>query len=152
MADLAIRLWLTFAFHLPFFSRMNYLKYVIGVENAALATTMSASAAQISSFYSLAFIGKIIKRHGKVRTLVRICACACAFSTIFAVTPVARYKAWHLYFVQPIVEGVTQVALYTIPEALLADVIDYDELAHGGRREGIFVVFDVPTSGSNQRP
>ena len=31
---LAIRLWLTFAFHLPFFSRLNYLKCVTAPEDA----------------------------------------------------------------------------------------------------------------------
>ena len=48
-----IRLWMTFAFHLPFFSRTNYLKYVMGFENAALATTASAFVAQLCSFVSL---------------------------------------------------------------------------------------------------
>ena len=148
VADLCIRLWLTFAFHLPFFSRLNYLKYVMGFENAALVSTASASVAQISSFYSLRWVTRIIQRRGKLRTLVYICCCACAVSTTFALIPPATFKALGLYFVQPVVEGFTQVALYTIPEWLLADVIDYDELRSGQRREGIFVVFDVSLTSS----
>ena len=140
---LSIRLWLTLAFHLPFFTRMNYLKYVVGFENAALASTVSAFAAQLSSFYSLPIMMAYIKRRGKVTALMHICLCALAFATMFALISRRSYKHWRLYCLQPLVEGVTQVALYTIPEWMLADVIDYDELTHGTRREGIFVVFDV---------
>lgn len=149
--DLCTRLWLTFAFHLPFFSRLNYLKYVIGFENAALVTTASAFVAQVTSFYSLRVTMRLIMRHGKGRTLVYICSCACTMASIFAIIPPESFKAMRLYCLQPIVEGVTQVALYTIPEQLLADVIDYDELAHGQRREGIFVVFDVRLAHGNAK-
>lgn len=141
--DLCIRLWLTFAFHLPFFSRLNYLKYVMGFENAQLVTYSSALVAQMSSFYALRIVMKALQRYGKVHTLIYICSCACVVSTTFSLISPTTFKAWRLYCLQPIVEGCTQVALYTIPEWMLADVIDYDELTYGQRREGIFVVFDV---------
>ena len=140
---LALRLWVTFAFHLPFFNRLNYLKYVMGFENAALANTVSALAAQLASFISLPLSLRAIQRFGKVRALVGLCVLATVVSTAFALIPPDEFKRRRLYALAPLVEGVTQVALYTIPESMLADVIDYDELVHGQRREGIFVVFDV---------
>jgi len=78
-----------------------------------------------------------------VRTLIGMCATAFAFAFFFSLIPPATYKEWRLYCLQPIVEGVMQVSLYTIPESMLADVIDYDELWYGRRREGVFVVFDI---------
>ena len=143
MVYLSLRLWLTFGFHLPFFNRLNYLKYVVGFENAALAATASAFLAQISSFVSLPFSMRAINRLGKIRALLVLSGGACVMATVFALIPPATFKAKHLYILQPVVEGVAQVALYTIPEWLLADVIDYDELISGVRREGIFVVLDV---------
>ena len=84
-----------------------------------------------------------ISRSGKKFTLVFIASIACVLYTTFAMIPTDTFKLARLYCVQPIVEGLTQTALYTIPEMLLADVIDYDELVNGQRREGIFVVIDV---------
>jgi Na+/melibiose symporter-like transporter len=121
---LALRLWATFAFHLPFFARLNYLKYVMGFENAQLASTASAFAAQLTSFISVSLTIRVIRRVGKIKALVGLCALASAIAAIFAIIPPQRFKELRLYMLQPVVEGVTQVALYMIPESMLADIID----------------------------
>jgi GPH family glycoside/pentoside/hexuronide:cation symporter len=138
-----VRLWLTFAFHLPFFSRLNYLKYVMGFENAALATTACAFVAQLTSFVALPLTMRFVKKSGKMSTMVAITTLASITNAAFALIPPLEFRRLSLYALQPVVEGFTQTALYTIPEMILADVIDYDELVYGERREGIFVVFDV---------
>ena len=140
---LMTRLWITFAFHLPFFNRSSYLKYVMGFENAALATTASAFVAQVCSIWFLPICMHFIRRLGKIWTLVSIVSVAAMLYTCFALLPIRVFRSMRMYALQPVVEGFTQTALYTIPEMMLADVIDYDELVNGFRREGIFVVLDV---------
>ena len=183
---LYMRLSLTLAFHLPAMLRLQYLKYVLHFENAALAQSSCAFAVQLFSLSTLPYAARIMARVGKARSVLYISLLSCLCAVGFAVFHPDKLRSSNLWLAQPVVEGLTQacaaqieaasspsplshacsrlaahaectlwrrallgslarrqVALYLIPDTLLATVIDYDQLVSGSRREGIYVAADV---------
>ncbi len=52
----------------------------------------------------------------------------------------------HPLYELPLIQGLLAATTNAIPKAMLSDIIDYDELHCGMRREGMHVVLETTTS------
>ena len=68
----------------------------------------------------------LMKRFGKKELLVIACVCLALVHAVLALCPVGWIQRFRLLFVYAIFMTAGRVVAILIPEAMLADVIDYD--------------------------
>lgn len=87
---------------------------------------------------------KLIEKVGKAQAITVLSALSGLEHFITAsLTREQLFGKGHLWVLHPIFMAFATAAFSTVPEMILADIIDYDALRHGARREGIFVVMDL---------
>ena len=113
-----------------------YYIYQGDTKAAAWLAGLWGTVFQLSTIAGLPLVTWLSARLGKIRAL-RICLVTLlvgAASKWFTYTP-----AWpHLVLLTAVLLGPGQTALYTIIRSMTADICDYDELATGLRREGMY--------------
>jgi len=119
-----------------------WIKYVLQFENTNLAY---ASIGMPTIFFALHFIrvvSKSMERRGKNETFVMFTSVLFVELVITSLMPYSILREHHYWMLHSVFMGLALSTVHTIPENMMSDIIDYDELCFGVRREAIFVVFD----------
>ena len=140
---LMIKLCLTLAGHLPRSVSLYYIKYYIKYENSILVFNLFMLECIIVSGLVMQPTVKLMMRFGKKELIVLTCIGEVTVFSLFALIPVHVIKAYNLLFLFGFFVAVSSVSANLIPEAILADIIDYDELHSGSRRSGVYVVLET---------
>ena len=139
---LATKIPLALAALLPSNLLLDYLRYCVRLEDYMSMYFVSMGIALLSIFVSIAFTVPATKKYGKSTTLAFLCTLeGCAFLLGFFVPP--SYVRGPALYAMPVVLGVGMAAGFLIPAAMLADVVDYDELRTGERSEGLYTVVET---------
>ena len=120
-----------------------WIKYVLKFENSTLAHAVMGLIFFPSTFMAMPLTVIAMRRYGKQRCLVALSTVMATELLITAALPYSILRGANYYALHSVFMGIAQAALFTIPESLLADIMDYDELLHGDRKEGSFVVMDL---------
>ena len=139
---LATKIPLALAALLPSNLLLDYLRYCVRLEDYMSMYFVSMGIALLSIFVSIAFTVPATKKYGKSTTLAFLCTLeGCAFLLGFFVPP--SYVRGPALYAMPVVLGVGMAAGFLIPAAMLADVVDYDELRTGERSEGLYTAVET---------
>jgi len=88
---------------------------------------------------------KLSQRLGKARALSYMLFFSGSLLLIYFVIPPSVYHAnqWVLSLIVAFTIGLGTTLAFGLPDALLADIIDYDELRTGDRNEGVYTVVET---------
>jgi len=142
---LALKIPLTIFSLVPSNMLSFYVKFVLAIENYTSFEMIVLLVALIGALVSIPFSVQLAKKWGKGTTLGLILTTnSCAY-LLFAVIPYTVYRSQQtiLSMIIGFVMGLGQSLAFGLPDALLADIIDYDELITGERNEGIFSVIET---------
>ena len=100
--------------------------------------------ALVGGLIATAALMRAARRHGKRRTIVIALFVEGVAYLVLAMIP-ARAYADHrgLLLIVGFVIGSGQAIAFALPESMLADIVDYDELHTGERSEGMYAVIDT---------
>jgi GPH family glycoside/pentoside/hexuronide:cation symporter len=127
--------WLTIQF-----VQNNLLLYVTYWVNARDSFTLMVLILQATAFGFLPIWSQVSARIGKQRTyIIGVVIWMVALLVVFFIPP---QTALPLYFVV-FFAGIGVSVAYLIPWSMLPDVVEYDELQTGQRREGVYYGFFV---------
>lgn len=141
---LAMRIPMTLNSLMPSNMMSYYVKAVMMQENVVAMTTTSAGISLLSAVICIPILVCLAKRFGKSNLLAVILffegiALICA-SLIPGTTMNDNKPLFYMLF---FIVGASLSAGFVLPDAMLADVIDYDELLSGRRNEGMYTVIET---------
>ena len=136
---LLIKLCLTLAAHLPRSVMLYFIKYYLRYENTIVIFNLSALQFIVVSAFLMQPTVKLMRRFGKKELLVMACMSMAVSMAVAGVIPAHVMRENNLIFALNFFIAFGNVASTLIPEAILADIIDYDELHSGTRRAGVYV-------------
>ena len=100
--------------------------------------------ALVGGLVATAALMRAARRHGKRRTIVVALFFEGIAYLALAMVPARAYAEHrHLLLVVGFVIGSGQAIAFALPESMLADIVDYDELHTGERSEGMYAVIDT---------
>eukprot|EP00668_Euglena_longa_P029912 GGOE01037296.1.p1 GENE.GGOE01037296.1~~GGOE01037296.1.p1 ORF type:complete len:434 (-),score=117.21 GGOE01037296.1:479-1780(-) len=140
----AIYIWmripLTIATMLPTSLFLEVLKYIGKRENSAAAFQTILAVALLTCFVSIPVLVRVTKRMGKTAVLWKICILLTVLflAVAFVPGPLLDVVVWPF----AVSVGVAQAMTFIIPDAILADIIDYDFLRTGTRTEGMYTILE----------
>lgn len=107
--------------------------------SAGMVLTFCGYAAQIGGLLGIPVMAYAAKRIGKRKTLLAALALAFVGDILkwFCYTPESPYLALLPNFIQ----AFCLIAVWTLIQAMIPDVVDYEELKSGERQEGMFSAF-----------
>jgi Na+/melibiose symporter-like transporter len=121
-------------------SMLAYLvKFVQKEENPSISTGIVTIVVVLSAIIFCPITMWAAKKYGKVNTLLCVCAIETVAHVAVSFMPLNSFSILFLGFVV----GIGYIGCTLIPDALLADVIDYDELHTGQRSEGRYTVVET---------
>ena len=141
MTYLLMRIPLTLASLLPSNLLAYYVKYVIRQENSNQEIAIVMGIAILSVFISIPLFVKGSIKFGKKNVLYSACLLEGYVFLIGFLIP-TEYSSHVLMYVLAIFIGFGLASSFVVPDAILADIIDYDELLTGSRNEGIYTVVE----------
>jgi len=116
-----------------------YIKLVQQEENSVYETSVVTVIVVITSVISVPFIVKSCELYSKRKTMMYICLIMSCVFTVAFFSPATKVTTYIL----AVFMGVGAVGTNLIPDAMLADIIDYDELHTGTRSEGTYTVVET---------
>merc|ERR1712176_1552791 len=121
------------------------IKYTLAIENWTLVESVVFLCALIGGLVGIPATYKMSKRIGKAKTLTWILYLDSIFFIAFMFIPYTtlRTLTWPVVLPIAFAMGVGQTLAFGLPDAILADIIDYDELRTGERNEGIYTVVET---------
>lgn len=122
-----------------------YLKIIQQEENASFQSSIVTGIAVVASLISTPFVVHCSKKYGKHKTLWWICLMEGIFFLIGGVydLPMGGRPNGYVTYLFGIFVGIGLSGASIIPDALLGDIIDYDELHTGRRNEGTYTVVET---------
>jgi len=121
-----------------------FIKYVLALEDWAMFESIAFLVALVGGVVAIPATVKLARCIGKGRALAATCALEGVLYVIFFALPPRLYRqAPALTLVVLFFAGVGISLPFTLPDALLADIIDYDELRTAQRNEGIYTVVET---------
>ncbi|KAL1523621.1 hypothetical protein AB1Y20_018557 [Prymnesium parvum] len=134
-----LKICMAFTGYLPFHSFMYFLKFVAKMENTVFFLNAFFALQMMLTPFMLRIMNVIISHLGVTRTLVVMSYIHSAYFLAFGLNP----SSVPLVAVYPVVLCAVGTIEQIIPDALLSDLLDYDELRSGLRREGAYVVMNM---------
>jgi Na+/melibiose symporter-like transporter len=116
-----------------------YVKLVLHEENSNLALGKVMTIVVFTAVASVPLISHCMVKYGKRESLLAICTMLGGSFMLAAMLPPSLMMMYGL----AIFMGIGSVGSQIIPDAMLADIIDYDELHTGQRNEGLYTVVET---------
>eukprot|EP00327_Prymnesium_parvum_P016557 CAMPEP_0113289582 /NCGR_PEP_ID=MMETSP0008_2-20120614/32938_1 /TAXON_ID=97485 /ORGANISM="Prymnesium parvum" /LENGTH=698 /DNA_ID=CAMNT_0000141129 /DNA_START=56 /DNA_END=2153 /DNA_ORIENTATION=+ /assembly_acc=CAM_ASM_000153 len=142
MMYLLFRIPMTIASLLPSNLIGDYIHYSIKVEDWNTLYSMTVATVILSIFFSIPFLVWAAKRYGKREVISYTCLFEGLLLLFCFFIPPNLMQGTLLFLLCGIV-GFGMAAAFVIPDSVLADVIDYDELYTGERNEAIYTVVET---------
>ena len=120
-----------------------WLKYNLAVENALKVHAVFGLENMASSMAFLPLVTTLALKIGKKETLFIVFGLVGCLYFGLACTAGPWIMTSGFIYVLPVVQGLLFCTVKSIPKAMLSDIIDYDELHCGMRREGMYVIFET---------
>jgi len=140
---LVIKLCLAFAVGLPQAILIFFIKYYIEYENSVMILNLSTMELILFSGFLMQPVLRLTKSIGKKEALAMMTTLlATAFGTLSFIPP-RIFRDYNLIFLFIPFVSLGSISATLIPESILADIIDYDELHSGQRRSGVYVVLET---------
>ena len=121
---------------------IDYLKFNAKVEAYYSEFLIIMVITLLATLCSIPVLIRVSKHYGKKKVLVVSCIAEGIFFILVGLVPPELVIDYYLHPVLGIFVGVGMGAAFTIPDAILADIVDYDELHTGLRNEGLYSVVE----------
>eukprot|EP00325_Prymnesiales_sp_UTEX-LB-985_P007162 CAMPEP_0174697676 /NCGR_PEP_ID=MMETSP1094-20130205/3468_1 /TAXON_ID=156173 /ORGANISM="Chrysochromulina brevifilum, Strain UTEX LB 985" /LENGTH=378 /DNA_ID=CAMNT_0015894699 /DNA_START=386 /DNA_END=1522 /DNA_ORIENTATION=- len=144
-----MKLFLTFAVHLPVFNMLFWFKYVLRRENAILSMNCFFVIMAVASFFSGHIAGKLQDRVGSVNT-IRLVSISSGLYLLYLgyVSTVQPSLVGRSMVLLGLLGGTVSMSTLTnlrVADGILAEVLDYDQLLSGLSRSAVYVVISNST-------
>ena len=121
-----------------------FIKYNLAMEDWTFFQNACFAIAIVGGCLAIPMAASLARTLGKSRALALLLAVEGVFMLVCFVIPVDVYRASPgLTFLIMFFGGIGTSLPYTIPDSLLADIIDYDEMLSGRRSEGMYQVVET---------
>jgi len=147
---LLFRVPMTIAALLPASLLLDYVHYAMAVESYNLLYYLCITVVILSIFFSVPFLLWAAKKYGKRAVLTSTCVVeGIIFLVSFAMDPSAMLDGNDppgpsmMILILCMFVGFGMAASFVLPDSVLADIIDYDELFTTERREGLYTVAET---------
>lgn len=141
---LALRAPLTIVTLLPGNMALFFIKFAVGREDFVSINAGGSIAGSLGVVFGTFPVMYLAKKLGRGRVII-------TFSSVMVVLWISLFlmpgsvvndNVW-IYFVANLCVGLSVAAFVTLPDGLLADCIDYDELLTGSRNEAMYTVVET---------
>ena len=141
---LLIRFFLTFGNDLLLATMIFFIKYVLAVENTLRIFSYFRFAVLVFSIVHVPLVVRLTLKLGKKETMfLAMSAMSASFFVLYFLDPHWIRDSGFIVTGFPWLVSIGVSMMQSVPGAMLSDIIDYDELHCGTRREGMYVVLET---------
>ena len=142
MLYLLFRVPMTLAALLPSNLLVDYVKFNMREENWSETYYFAMAIVLLSVFLAIPLLVRLSRRFGKGRVLAFTCAVESLICAVSCAMPPSLMAGGPFYGLC-VAFGFGMASCFVLPDAILADTIDYDELLTGRRNEGLYTVMET---------
>ena len=142
-------LWLKIPLSIASLVPVNLLPYYLKIlqeeENSSFQSSLITGIVVLTSLIATPIIVTLSRKYGKHKTMFWICAMEAVFFLVGGLydLPAGGKPMRYVTYVFGVFVGIGLSGASIIPDALLGDIIDYDELHTGRRNEAIYTVVET---------
>ena len=122
-----------------------FIKYTMALEDWTFTESLVLIVVLFSGLFTVPASVRLANKIGKAKALFGLLAGVSVFMLVFTFIgyhSIVRAAPWLVYIIC-IGVGIGTVLAFGLPDAILNDVIDYDELRTGERNEGMYTVIET---------
>jgi len=136
---------MTLASMLPAVMLPEYIKYVLAIEDWTSIYFLTMGVVLASIFIAIPLIVTLARRVGKAKVLAGTCVVEGTIFLVMLALPPSAFLASGsiLLYALALFVGFGMAASFVLPDSMLSDIIDYDELHTRARSEGLYTVVET---------